>query len=290
MIDLYSARQGNVFQAHFKEVVMDSGIIIALAPTGGWGKGLNNPVSPEDIASEVTACAEQGAAVLHLHCRDRAGKLTDDISFFNETLDLIKKRTDIVLEASTGGLSDLTPAQRIAPVGSSHAEMGSLNIGSLNFGDSVYQNSLPDVRFWVNEMKRMKIKPTLEIFDTGHLETALQLIGEGLVDKPCNFSFIFNLQWGMKYDRRLLSYLVSRLPSGSCWGAIFVGSVDFSAHLEASEMGAAVIRVGFEDSLEFDGRTAASNAELVAAVHRKFRRVGFNVLGPQEARLRLLGR
>ncbi len=266
---------------------MKRSVIIALAPTGGWGAGRNNPLTPEDIASEVIGCAGAGAAVVHLHSRDRAGRLTADMSFFNDTLELIKKRTDIILEASTGGLSELDATERAQPLGSRYAEMGSLNIGSLNFGDSVYRNSLPDVRFWIAEMTRQGARPSLEIFDTGHLETALHLIGEGLVAGPSNFSFIFNVQWGMRYDRKLLSYLVSRLPSGSCWGAIFIGSTDFSAHLEAIEMGAASVRVGFEDSLEYNGRTALSNVELVSALRGELEHKGYRVSSTEEARLQL---
>jgi 3-keto-5-aminohexanoate cleavage enzyme len=282
------ARQENPLLTVSNEAKMNNKVIIALAPTGGWGAGRNNPVIPEDIASDVIACAAEGAAVLHVHCRDRAGQLTDDLSFFDDTLGLIKQGADIILEASTGGLSELSAAQRVLPVTSSHAEMGSLNIGSLNFGDYVYRNSVPDVRFWIEEMKRQGVKPSLEIFDTGHLETALNLIGDGLVPEPCNFSFIFNVQWGMSYDKRLLAYLVSRLPTDSCWGAIFIGSIDFCAHLEAIDRGATIVRVGFEDSLEYNGRTAASNVELVSALRIELEQNGHKILGPQEARLLLL--
>ncbi|MEE4167082.1 MAG: 3-keto-5-aminohexanoate cleavage protein [Desulfocapsaceae bacterium] len=269
---------------------MNKSVIIAVAPTGGWGAGRNNPLTPEDIASEVIASSNAGAAVVHLHSRDRAGRLTADMSFFNETIELIKQQSDIILEASTGGLSELDAVQRACPVGSRYAEMGSLNIGSLNFGDFVYRNSLPDVRFWIEEMARRGVKPSLEIFDTGHLETALHLIDEGLVEKPCNFSFIFNVQWGMKYDKELLSYLISRLPAESCWGTIFIGSSDFKPHLEAIGMGAASVRVGFEDSLEYNGRTAVSNGELVLALRDELEHNGYIVSDPQETRLRLLHR
>lgn len=267
---------------------MSRSVIIALAPTGGWGADMNNPLTPEDIASEVIGCADAGAAVVHLHSRDRAGRLTAEMVFFDQTLEHIKKRSDIILEASTGGLSELDAAQRALPLGSRYAEMGSLNIGSLNFGDFVYRNSLPDVRFWIAEMTRRGVKPSLEIFDTGHLETALHLITEGLVAGPSNFSFIFNVQWGMRYDRKLLSYLVSRLPVDSRWGAIFIGSTDFSAHLEAIEMGAASVRVGFEDSLEYNGKTAASNVELVSVLREELEQNGYRPSSPEEARLQLL--
>ncbi len=267
---------------------MNRNIIIALAPTGGWGAGDNNPVTPEDIASDVIACAKAGAALVHMHARDRNGALTTDMQDFNETVQRIKKSVDVILEASTGGLSTLTAAQRILPVSHPAAELGSLNVGSLNFGDHVYKNSLPDVRYWIGKMKAAGVKPSLEIFDTGHLETALHLIEAGLITRPCNFSFIFNVRWGMPYDLALLSYLVSKLPADSRWGAILIGSKDFRAHLEAAAAGASVLRVGFEDSLEFNRRRAAGNLELVTALRAELEDAGYAIRTSQNAREVLL--
>ena len=53
-------------------------------------------------------------------------------------------------------------------------------------------------------------------------------------------------------------------------------------------MGAAIVRVGFEDSLEYNGRTAASNAELGSNLRRELEQQGHKIIGPEEARLRLL--
>ncbi len=264
-------------------------MIIALAPTGGWGAGRNNPVTPEEIASQVISCVDGGASVLHMHARDRSGSLTPDQSAFAQTIELIKQQRDIILEASTGGLSDLTAAERALPAAHPAAEMGSLNIGSLNFGDEVYQNSVVDVRYWIRQMADTGVKPSLEIFDTGHLHTALHLIAEGLVNPPGNFSFIFGVNWGMVYDPALLAYLVSLLPAGSRWGGIFIGSKDFSAHLAAASAGAAVVRVGFEDSCEYNGRTARSNLELVTTLREELRSAGYAIAGVEEAREILLG-
>ncbi len=264
-------------------------MIIALAPTGGWGAGRNNPVTPEDIAGQVISCIDSGASVLHMHARDHSGGLTPDQSAFAQTIELIKQQKDILLEASTGGLSDLTAAERILPAAHPAAEMGSLNIGSLNFGDQVYRNSVVDVRYWIGQMAEAGVKPSLEIFDTGHLHTALHLIAEGLVTPPVNFSFIFGVNWGMVYDPALLAYLVSLLPAGSRWGAIFIGSKDFTAHLAAASVGAAVVRVGFEDSCEYNGKTALGNRELVAALRGALTTAGYEIACVDEARKILLG-
>jgi 3-keto-5-aminohexanoate cleavage enzyme len=264
-------------------------IILAVAPTGGWGSGANNPITPEAIAGDVIACAQAGAAVVHLHARNEKGDLTTDLTSFSKAVATIKASCDIILEASTGGLSTLTAAERVLPASNPHAELGSLNIGSLNFGDAVYQNSMPDVRFWVDAMTRSGVKPSLEVFDTGHLETARHLIAEELVARPCNFSFIFDVRWGMPYDPALLAYLISRLPADSRWGAILIQSLDFSHHVEAARAGASMLRVGFEDARVYEGQTATSNAELVTALRDRLEAAGFSIASVPEARAILLG-
>jgi 3-keto-5-aminohexanoate cleavage enzyme len=264
-------------------------IVIAVAPTGGWGRGQQNPISPDEIAAEVAACAAAGAAMVHLHARDMEGRLTPDLTVFNQAVDLIKNKCDILVEASTGGLSDLTPQERALPVNNANAEMGSLNLGSLNFGDQVYCNVLPHIRLWIELMGQAGVKPSLEIFDTGHMETALHLIDENLIAPPCNFSFIFNVRWGMPYHPVLLDLLIAKTPSGSRWGGIFVGSRHFTDHLQAAAKGASVLRVGFEDSRVFNGQMAASNVDLVVALCTALEQNGFAIAGPQDARDLLLG-
>ena len=263
-------------------------VAIALAPTGGWGVGSNNPLSPEALAAEVSACAALGVSVLHLHCRDEGGMLTDDLRLFDTSVGKVKAKCDVILEASTGGLSELSCQQRIVPVRSRWTEMGSLNIGSLNFGDQVYQNSLPDIRFWASEMARCGVKPSLEIFDTGHLETAHYLLEEQIVEHPPNVSFIFNVKWGMRYSRALLNYLLANLPKKSHWGAVFVGSTDFSHHIEVVQLGASVIRVGFEDSTDCNGKRASSNRELVATLLQELEKIKVTPMSVSEARKSLL--
>lgn len=263
-------------------------IIIAVAPTGGWGRGKNNPLSPEEVAGEVLGCAGEGAALAHFHSRDLSGELTADMKYFSKTVELIRSESDIILEASTGGLSEMTADERALPVHVPGADLGSLNMGSLNFGDEVYQNSLPDIRYWAELMSRAGVKPSLEIFDTGHLETALSMIKNGDLSTPANFSFIFDVKWGMPYDSNLLDFLISRVPQNCHWGALFVGSSNFEGHLEAAAKGASYLRAGFEDSREYNGIIAQNNIELVRALREKLESAGYQIVSISEAREMLL--
>ncbi len=262
---------------------MNKKIIIAVAPTGGWGKGDNNPVHPDDIAADVINCAKAGAAVVHMHARDEEGELTTDLTAFNKAVQTIKNSCDIILEASTGGLSDFTAAERVLPTVNPHAQMGSLNIGSLNFGDFVYRNSLIDVRYWIKTLAERGVKPSLEIFDTGNMEIAIDLIKQDLISLPCNFSFIFDVKWGMPFHLSILDYLKERVPENCNWGALLIGSSDFSNHLKAARSGAKVLRVGFEDSFRYKGKIAENNEELVWALRTELEAEGFSLATASEA-------
>lgn len=263
---------------------MNKKIIITVAPTGGWGKADNNPVHPEAIAADVIRCAKAGASIVHMHARDEEGELATDLTAFNQAVQAIKDSCDMILEASTGGLSDFTAAERVLPTVNSHAQLGSLNIGSLNFGDHVYKNSLIDVRYWIKILAERSVKPSLEIFDTGNMETAIDLIKHDLISLPCNFSFIFGVNWGMPFHQSILDYLIERVPENCHWGAILIGSSDFTNHIKAARSGAKVLRVGFEDSFRYSGKIAENNEELVWALRKELEAEGFSIATASEAR------
>jgi 3-keto-5-aminohexanoate cleavage enzyme len=129
-------------------------IIVAVAPVG---KNIQPPaVNPtsaqEETARDVIACANAGASLVHLHVRDTHGELTGDLTEFSATLDLIRQSSDIVIQGSTGGLSSLTLDERCVALNDSRVEMASLNMGSVNFGENVYINTLPDIRYWARRM------------------------------------------------------------------------------------------------------------------------------------------
>ena len=69
------------------------------------------------------------------------------------------------------------------------------------------------------------------------------------------------------------------------WGVIHAGMKDFSLLATAIGMGAAVVRVGFEDSPYFaSGKAAETNAELVERIVSLIHQMGFEVATCDEAR------
>ncbi|GAH30522.1 unnamed protein product, partial [marine sediment metagenome] len=194
----------------------------------------------------------------------------------------------VIIEASTGGLSSLTPQERALPLQNKKADIGSLNMGSLNFLDKVYINTVPYIRYWLQSMIKNGVKPSMEIFDTSNIAISDLFIKEGLIKPQYNFNFIFNYKWGMSFSISILELLKSMLPKESIWGTVFGESRDFKSHIQTSFQGATMIRVGFEDSRICNYREAKSNLELVKEIRRELEISGFELADPEEAR-KLLG-
>lgn len=265
-------------------------IIVAVAPVG---KGINppsvNPLSPENVAKEVIDCAKAGAAMVHLHVRDEAGNLTEDITKFSKTLDLIRESSDIIIQGSTGGLSSLTLEQRCVALNDPRVEVASLNMGSVNFGEDVYINRLPDIRYWARRMAEADVVPELEVFEIGMIATVRHLIGEGTIKPPYYFNFCLGAHWALPADPKCLFYLATMLNENIAWGLVHDGMNDFSLLATAMGLGATVLRVGFEDSVYFaPGKLAKTNKDLVERLVSLICQVGFEVAQPDEAR-KLLG-
>ena len=225
--------------------------------------------------------------MVHLHTRDENGEQTFDLSVFSKTLDLISAKTDIVIQGSTGGVSDLTLEERCVCLEEPRVEVASLNMGSVNFGDAVYINTLPDIRFWAKRMKEKKVVPELENFDLSMVETCSRLAHEGVLERPLHYNFCLGpgMASNLSANVRNLGYMQSLIEPGSRWGFTHDGMKDLSMLLYAVSMGASVIRVGFEDSFySAPGKPAPTNAVLVENLVMLIRRMGIEPATPVEAR------
>jgi 3-keto-5-aminohexanoate cleavage enzyme len=75
------------------------------------------------------------------------------------------------------------------------------------------------------------------------------------------------------------------LPVPAPWGVVHESMQDLSLPATAVAMGAAAVRVGFEDSVySAPGKAATTNAELVKKIVTLIHQIGFEVATPPEAR------
>lgn len=241
------------------------------------------PVTPAEIAAEAKACREAGAAVIHLHVRDEAGNPTQNRECFREAMEAIAAETDVIIQPSTGGAVGMTPAERLQPV-SLKPEMATLTTGSVNFGQEVFLNPLPEIEEFAACMLEMGVKPELEVFDVGMIDNALALLKKGLIREPLHFDFVMGVHGGIPGTPKNLLHLAETVPPGSTWSVAGIGRVQLPLGIMAVILGGHV-RVGFEDNIYYrKGVLAESNAVFVSRIAGIAAETGRETATPGEAR------
>ncbi len=66
-------------------------------------------------------------------------------------------------------------------------------------------------------IRDMKVMPEIEVFDTGDLVFADDLIAEGALDGPGVFSIVMGTKYGIPADPEAMIYCKNRLPKGAVW-------------------------------------------------------------------------
>src|SRR6476620_3913587 len=113
-------------------------VIISCAVTGSIhtpSMSPHLPVTAQEIADSALCAAEAGAAIVHLHARDPVtGRPDQTPDAFAPFLQVIKQRSDCVINLTTGGAPYMTIEERVRPAATFRPEVASLNMGSMNFG------------------------------------------------------------------------------------------------------------------------------------------------------------
>jgi 3-keto-5-aminohexanoate cleavage enzyme len=189
---------------------------------------------------------------------------------------------------ATGGGAGIVPdEERIAPV-RLRPEIASFDAGSLNFGDRVFANSPQFLEALAREMQTYSVKPEIECFDSGFIETAKRFIERGLIQPPYWFQMVLGVRGGAPATVEQLVHMVRQLPAGSLWSVCAIGRHQLPMNVAALVMGGHV-RTGLEDNIYYSYRVLAEgNAPLVARIVRIARELGREPASPSEARA-LLG-
>lgn len=266
-------------------------IIVTVAPVCHVGKpipeGCKNPLTPEEITEDVLNCYRAGACQVHLHTRDLKGNPTFELDVFSQTIHAIRELSDMIIQGSTGGLSDLSLADRCVSLNVPEVEIASLNMGSVNFGETVYINTMPDLRYWAKRQQEANVVPEMELFDLSHVECCTRLADEGVIRRPLHYNFCVGPggSSNLSATGRNLALLCALTEPGTTWGINHDSMKDFSILACAIGMGANAVRVGFEDSFYYaEGKLARTNAELVERLVALIRAMGCEPATPAEAR------
>jgi 3-keto-5-aminohexanoate cleavage enzyme len=263
-------------------------LIITAAICGAEVTKEHNPAIPytvEEVVREARSAMDAGASIIHLHVREDHGKPTQSKSRFKECIAAIRDACpEAIIQPSTGGAVGMSNEERLQPV-ELQPEMATLDCGTVNFGgDEIFVNSENTIIEFAQKMLDLNIKPEIEVFDKGMIDTALRLHKKGFIAAPMHFNFVMGVNGGISATLRDLTFLQGSIPAGSTFTVSGIGRAQFQMAAAAIITGGHV-RVGFEDNIYMQkGVLASSNGALVAKAVRLARELGRNVASPAQAR------
>ncbi|MFO1035805.1 MAG: 3-keto-5-aminohexanoate cleavage protein [Geminicoccaceae bacterium] len=291
-------------------------VIITCAVTGAIhtpSMSPHLPVTPEEIADAAIGAAEAGAAIVHLHARDPVtGRPDQTPEAFAPFLQVIKQRSDCVINLTTGGAPYMTIEERVRPAATFKPEVASLNMGSMNFGlfpmlnrfkefkhdwerqalensrNLVFKNTYQDIEYILRTCAENNTRFEFECYDTSHLYNLSHFLDRGLVKPPLFVQTVFGILGGIgphPEDVAHMKRTADRLFGTSYrWSVLGAGRNQMPVAAMAAAMGGNV-RVGLEDSLwDGPGKLAESNAAQVTRARQILQGLGLEVATPAEAR------
>ncbi|MGH6953413.1 MAG: 3-keto-5-aminohexanoate cleavage protein [Alphaproteobacteria bacterium] len=279
-------------------------VVITCAVTGShnnFHKHPNFPITPKQIADSCLEARKAGAAVTHIHVRDpKTGMRTGDPALFREVVERIRASgSDVLINLTTGeggrydpsddnpavggpGTTIKPPLERVRHVEEMRPDICSLDVGSFNFGDTVFINTTKHLRIMAKAIKDSGVKPEIEVFEPGHITFAKQLIEEGLIESPPMFQLCLGIPWAAPATPETMAFMRSLLPTGAKWAGFGISRWEFPMVAQAVALGGHV-RVGLEDNLYLDKGVFATNGQLVERAVRIVRSLGAEVAEPARA-------
>jgi 3-keto-5-aminohexanoate cleavage enzyme len=266
-------------------------VIITAAVVGAEVTRAQNPAvpyTPAEIAAAAVAAGRAGAACVHLHARWPDGRPSQEAAHFREIIDRIRGAgSDVVVQCSTGGAVGMSVDERLGSLVDG-AEMGTLNLGTMNFGDDVFENRRPDIVRIAGRLRERGLVPECEVYDAGMLETLRWLLEKGHLAAPYHVQLVLGVPGGMTASERNVSFLLESFPEPTHWSIAGVGRFQLPMAELSLRLGGHV-RVGLEDNLFVSkGVLAKGSDELVARAVELAGKAGREPATPAEAR-RILG-
>lgn len=276
-------------------------LIITAAVTGGEPVSReltpHVPCSPEEITEETVRCWEAGASIVHLHAKEPGtGKPAPDPNpLLKQYIEMIRDQCDIIINVTTGGGRRAT-AKKLDSMIQERCYLGqeisSMNMGSVNSWMKPYagtfMNQIPTIERWAEYMKQAGVKPELEIYDTGMINTAKMLAEKGVFEEPVHIQFVMIGNTGFSPTPKALIYCLDQIPETWTWSVCAIGRHELPIGAVAMTLEGHV-RVGFEDNIYLKkGVLAESNVQLVEKIVSIADALNIEVATPIEAR-KILG-
>jgi len=267
-------------------------VVLTVAVTGADVFRENNPNIPyttEEIADSAIAAHEAGATIAHLHVREDDGTPSGRPELFVDVIDRIRAGAPRMLTmVSTGGANDMTIEERTTGL-EAKPDISGVESGSMNFGDETFITPPPAGRGIAARATEQGIALEVEVFDVGHVVSAVRWLEQGVIPSPMRINLVFGVPGGIDASPEALDAMLRPLPPDTFWTVTCIGRHHQRMLGLALLKGAPGIRTGLEDVAYVSrGVHAASNAALVEMAAKLTGDLGRELADPDQAR-ELLG-
>jgi uncharacterized protein (DUF849 family) len=289
---------------------MQKKVIITCAVTGNLATREHHPglpATPEEIAGACLDAADAGAAIAHIHVRDpQTTKPSMDLALYAKVIELIRDRnSSLILNLTTGpggryvpsdddpavagpGTTLLPPEKRVEHITALKPEICTLDLNTMNSGGQVVINTPRNARIMAHIIRDAGVKPEIELFDTGDIGLATDMLKDGSIIGPMMCSIVTGVKYGLPSTPDAMAVAARMLPPGSMWTGFGIGRMAFPMLVQSWLLGGHV-RIGMEDtSYIARGRLTAGNGELTERARDLIEKLGGEIATPDEARA-LLG-
>ena len=283
-------------------------LIINVAPTGSFTSREQNPLQPYTMEENVKAAVEAyraGAAVWHVHAREKSGLPSKDPYVMKETIDrVLDKCPDVItsvipyVDYAEVGLGTMKRCiDVLTAAGPQYMETAVLLIQTMAFSEkftySVTENVLKDQ---VRYLEEHGVRPEFQ----GHSYSGLKdvtdwLLATGIARQPALMNIMMGFHgfshasplgpdpWNYVY----LMMMQQTLPAGSIRGVCAGGRNWLPISTLAMLLGFDMVRVGMEDSVFIHphrDEKIRTSADAVRRVVNIANELGREIATPAEAR------
>ena len=264
-----------------------SPMILAVAPNGARKTKQDHPalpIAPTELARTAAACAEAGAAMIHLHVRDAEGAHTLDCDAYRAAINAITRAVGkrLVIQATSEAVGRYKPEQQMAMVRDLKPEAVSLAIREIIPGP---ESELAAGKFFT-WLRGEAILPQFILYSADDLRRFDQLVDRGIIP-GARHTLLFVLgrysKGQVSQPSDLLSFIAAN-SRGHRWSVCAFGALETACAVTAAGLEGDA-RVGFENNFALpDGSLAPDNAALVEAVAQGVTAIGRPLADADQAR------
>jgi uncharacterized protein (DUF849 family) len=242
---------------------------IGIAPNGGRKTKADHPALPMtagELAATAAACHAAGAAMMHVHVRDRDGRHLLDADAYRLALDAIRREVGeaMVLQITSEALGIYAAEQQMAVIRAVRPEAVSLALREFA-PDAAAEPAFAAFLDW---LRAERVVPQIILYTPDEPLRLDAMRQRGLIPFE-NIPVLFVLgrytQGQLSEPADLLPFVAPEMPRFRHWMTCAFGAQEIACVTAAALLGGHA-RVGFENNLHLpDGSMASDNAASVAA-------------------------